>query len=82
MRFLAPTFAMTKNGTIYGMDWAEVSIGDDEIEELYQKLQDGSATDEDLMVLKTLTWVLRVPNLADPRVKILCDELRRRGLQG
>lgn len=82
MRFLAPTFAMTKNGTIYGLDWEEITTGDDEIEELYQKLQDGSATDGDLMSLKTLTWDLKVPNLADPRVKILRDELRERGLRG
>jgi hypothetical protein len=74
--------AMTDNGTIYGWDWVDVSAGDAEIEEAYKKLHDGTATDEDLTFLVNATWVGRVPDLGDPRVKSLRDEIRRRGPMG
>ena len=82
MRFGASIPAVTENGTIYGWDWVGVSTLDAEIEEIHQKIQDGSATDGDLSRLAGIMWVQEVPNLADPRVRILGDELRRRGLRG
>jgi len=36
--------AMTASGTIYGWDWAEVSLRDVENEKSYDRLRDGSLT--------------------------------------